>query len=256
MATGTLGPRADTQTIDQTWFNNIIAALSDDLVPRATSGGAPVDIPGSLGSASYRWLKAFVASGGFSVGDIKIHHSFNGAVPVGEGWMLCDGRIVSSTTYDTEHGAGHWNTFVGSSPLNGLHLPDFTARFPLGVAATTQDGSGAMAYAGNAGSTINIQHTHTHASHVHRTLAVGDASNIDKVYDSNGNLVTIGDLSAGATFGVRGGAGFHTGQAGSGGGHPDWFSSTETSTEAAQLSTTQNIQPDSVQVQYYIRIIT
>ena len=157
MATDTLPTRTNGQTIDQTWFANLQAVLGTDFVPRNSSGVA-TDLAGNLGEAALRFLTAKIAAGYWAPGDYKMHNSYNGAVPAGEGWMLCDGRQVTQAAYDTEHGSGHWATYITqggtlSCPLLNLHLPDFTANngiLPVGAATTPQDGSGAITRTGNA----------------------------------------------------------------------------------------------------------
>lgn len=73
------------------------------------------------------------------------------------GWLLCDGRAVSRTTYKrlfrvlgTKYGLGD-----GSTTYN---LPDLRARFPIGM-------GGAVPFLGATGGTF--QHTHTGGSHTH-----------------------------------------------------------------------------------------
>jgi hypothetical protein len=158
-STDTIPTRGEVQKNDAEWFNVLNRALSGDLVPRNGSGIA-ADLAGSLGSDTIRWLKAFIASGHWTPGDIKVIHPYNGDVAPGEGWMLCDGRTIGSTAYDTEHGSGHWSTYVGTSPLNGLKLPSMTSKYAVGKATTPQTGSGTITSVGNAGNVISVAHAH------------------------------------------------------------------------------------------------
>jgi hypothetical protein len=145
MGAGRIPDRSDGVQMDDSWFNTVRSAMTGDIVAREAVLGVATDIAAKLGpSESYRFLKAFIAFGYWDCGDFKLHHSYNGLISAGEGWMLCDGRTVSQANYDTEHGSGHWATFVGSSPIDGLKLPDFTNRYAVGASSTTATGSGAI----------------------------------------------------------------------------------------------------------------
>ena len=85
-----------------------------------------------------------------------------GAATAPTGFLLCDGSIVSRSTYDdlfaaisTTYGAGNGTTTFG--------LPDLRQRFPLGLAA-----SGTGSTLGGTGGTID--HTHTGPSHTHSVV--------------------------------------------------------------------------------------
>jgi hypothetical protein len=167
--------------------NQYETAFQEDIVPR-NSSGVPTSLAGSLGTSALKWLKSFVASGGWSAGDIKMHHSYNGTVTCGEGWMLMDGRVINEANYNTEHGSGHWATYVISSPLDGKYLPDMDEMYPIGQDATTQDGSIAITTVGNASHQVNLSHAHTHhhtVAHHHRIFnEVGASSNFQS-WDSS-----------------------------------------------------------------------
>jgi hypothetical protein len=239
MSTVTLPARTDGQTIDETWFNKLREALYTDLVPRNSSGIA-TDVAGSLGDSTYGWLKAFIKSGYWKVGDIKMHHSFNGTVTPGHGWMKCDGRQITESAYNTEHGANTWATYIGSSDLLNKYLPNMTGRYPVGVATTTQTGSGAITAVGNTSHQVNLQHTHSVPDHVHEWLDTngnsGDGADLSTTSGAaNGIDYTATDAIVGSrsTAGVTGGVG----TSGNGG------------------STTQSIQPESIELEFYMRII-
>lgn len=236
MGSAKLPTRLDGFVMDDDWLNAMKAAICGDVVPRA-SGGTPTDEGGSLGPTSYQFLKAFIAQGYWDVGDFKLHHSYNGTVSAGEGWMLCDGRTISQANYDTEHGASHWATYVGSSPLNGLKLPNFTGRYPIGAATTPQDGSGTITPTGNTSHQVNLQHRH-------RWLKVNAGSGLnDQTFDTNGVAQDLSDTPAGAGLeSVVSAAGLAA----------DAYTSRD---RLDAQSATQSIQPDSIEFQVYMRII-
>ena len=242
MGIDTIASRADATTIVATWFNVIRSALNGDLVPRDSTGTATARA-GSLGTETYPFLRLNIATGHWSLGDIKAHHSYNGAAPIGHGWMLCDGRVITEAAYNTEHGANTWATYVVSSALLNKYLPNLTSRYPVGVAATTQDGSGAITAVGNASHQINIQHSHTVNGHTHDMANHThnmDGDHSDSHHPPYVAYVGGGDPASGAY--VTSAPSSNT------------TSSTSPGTDN-QLSTTQSVQPDSIQVQYYMRII-
>lgn len=220
--------------------NKFKTALSGDVLARDASGNVGNNTA-SLGASATNWLKAFISSGYWSLGDIKMHHSYNATVPIGEGWMLCDGRQVTQAAYDTEHGAGHWATFVGSSGLLNKFLPDFTSRYPTGAATTTETGAGAIASVGRAGNLVSL--THNHTWYVANGAAAADdtfnSSGIAKTIDNTGVFKAAGpdtaiNIAAAQVIACDGAGRFYTDQ---------------------NLSASFSIQPDSIQVQYYMRII-
>lgn len=266
--TNTFTTVANGQLIKPSHVNQFITALGGDLIPRNTSG-VPTTIAGSLGSDTYEWLKAWIESGYWVVGDIKMHHTYNGSAEstCGQGWMLADGRIINETNYNTEHGAGAWAIYVGSSPIDGRYLPDFTAKYPIGVASTAQDGTIAITSVGVTGNTLNLAHTHdmqnhTHSipSHHHQWLADG------QTYNSGGTTTTftcantsgwVEDYLAATTnaapTNIQGvdssTCDYWTEFWGGTSGAPS--NNTTTST----LSASQDIRPESIEVQYCLRII-
>lgn len=225
MGTNTIATVSDGTVIDASDLNQYKTSLVNDLVPRNTAG-APTDLDGSLGSTTYSWLKAHIESGYWTVGDIKPHHTYNGAAPIGQGWFPCLGGVINETNYNAIHGAGAWATYVVSSALDGKYAPDLASGYLTGASSTTQDGSSSITKVGNTSNQINIQHSHTVNSHTHT---------IDHVH-ANGTTITGGGVAVkDAAF------------AGSSGG-------TSPGTDS-QLSTTQSIRPESTEVVYYIRII-
>jgi hypothetical protein len=247
MGTETIPDRANSTVIDQSWFNIVKSAIKGDWVPRNSSGVATT-LGGSIGTSALVWLKAHIAAGYWSVGDLKIHHSFNGAIGPGQGWMLCDGRQITEALYDTEHGAGSWASYVGSSTLTNKYLPDFSSKYPVG-ASTTQDGSIAITSVGNASNQINLAHTHTTPAHAHKWYDATAAGTPD--LDGAGNSFVGG-------VGKTAGQGHLVVSTVGSDNSPNADKSTDTSgggTSGSGGSATQSIQPESIAVQYYMRII-
>jgi len=246
--------------------NQYATALEGDQVPRNTSG-VPTANAGSQGTSALPYLKTHVSSGYWSAGDMKMHHSYNGAVGPGQGWMLCNGRTITEANYDAEFSAGDFATFIGSSPLLNKDLPDMDNKYPVGADATTQDGSAPLTFVGNATHQINIQHSHTINSHTHIVVAhnhqwvdeAGATSN-DSTWDINGNALIL-PQGADKTTGGR-----HVHNSSTDGDvqvlGDSWTENeaplTGTQSDSGtdnQLSTTQSVQPESLQVQYFMRII-
>lgn len=114
-------------------------------------------------------------------GRVEVFHSAAwraiGAVPTGavipyagssapDGWLLCNGQSVSTTTYAELHAVIGY-TFGGSG--GSFNVPDLRQRFPLGVAE-----SGTGNTLGATGGTIN--HTHTGPAHTHGVGSLATAS--------------------------------------------------------------------------------
>lgn len=177
MSADTIFKRYGSQLSDAAWLNLFKAALSESLLPR-NSSGVVTSLAGNIGNSAYQWLKAYIMTGFWSAGDIKMHHSFNSEQGPGHGWMLCDGRVISEAAYNTEHGAGSWATYIGTSPLNGKYLPDFNGMIAIGKDTTTQAGS--IAITGVSG----IDTTAT--DHAHQWFKRNSAAVHDQYYNSSG----------------------------------------------------------------------
>jgi hypothetical protein len=260
MGLGTLSTALDGTTIPASDHNQLVTALIQDFVPRNASGVVAY-VPGALGTSSFQWLAAYIASGYFSCGDLKAHHSFNGAAPVGHGWMLCDGRQVTLANYETEHGSGTWATYVGTSPLLNLHLPDLTGnKYLAGAASTSQTGASAITSVGNAGSSASLSHTHLQTDHSHvwwimNGSTVTDNSRLSGSPGTADNLAQANGGSAGALgLAVTGKNGNYAVDASGA------FSFSTAGQTGAPINTgsglgATDIRPESIEVMFYMRII-
>jgi hypothetical protein len=239
--------------------------MAGDLVPRNVSGVATAD-GGDVGTTALPFKRAAITAGYFFAGQIISMHTYNGLLSPGHGWMKMDGRIINEANYNTEHGAGSWATYVISSALNGKYLPDTTSRlFLSGRSTTTEDGSVAIATEGNSFNQIDLQHSHTISNHTHTIPDhnhqwydnTGTGATPDNTYNSGGGSTNI-------TLNSKTG-GNHVVMSNSAGNAPaDSYTDTHvfgttgaggTSPTANALTTNQDIQPYSIAVIYYMRII-
>jgi len=252
MADDTIPTRSSLQTITADFFNIFKTVLIGDLIPRDSAGVAGTE-EGSLGDSSNDWLRAHIRTGYFNIGDIMPHHTYNGAAPIGQGWMQCDGRLINEANYNTEHSATDWDTYVVSSALDGKRLPDLTGNvFPVGVTNTTEDGSSPLTQTGNASNQINLQHSHTVTAHNHIWYQHNeDSTQADGTYDSGGSLVSVGGGTVKTTNGIH----VATTTTNATPLLSDSWTTNESPTTNNALSTTQNIQPRSEQVIYIMRVI-
>jgi hypothetical protein len=183
------------------------------------------------------------------VGEIKEIHTFNGLIPIPSGWMIMNGDIVNETNYDAIHGAGAYVTDgVASSVLLSKNLPDMIGKYSVAVAATTQDGSGAITSVGNIANQSDISHTHAGASHNHLwNDYVASGSN---TYNSGGSLVAYNSIgqtqSNGAGLFRAGGGDVTVGDA---------YTSNASGTTSSGGSATQSIQPESIEVIKIMKVI-
>jgi hypothetical protein len=242
MADETLPVRQERQRIVAAWFNRIKTVLSGDFVPRGTSGAA-TNRAGALGSGSLQWLRAYLLSGYWSAGDVKVHQSYNASTGPGHGWMLCDGRVINEANYDAEHGAGAWDTYVGSSPLDGKYLPDADNKYLVGAATTPATGASAIPTVGNANHEVNLEHNH-------QWHKANGAAAVDQTYDSSGNPTAYakGDNKDVSHYGLEA----HTSTGGGGGVEASAGSDLYTNKGG---SATQSVKPESHAFQVYMRVI-
>ena len=79
MGTGTLTSRSDGETIPSADHNELVDALSVDVVPRNTSRVA-TDIIGQLGTSLFRWLRIYVKEifVGTAANNLKIYEGTSG----------------------------------------------------------------------------------------------------------------------------------------------------------------------------------
>ena len=229
--------------------NQYFQALSQDLVPR-NSSGVSTDDGGSLGTSSVQWKSANIRTGYWEAGDIKCHHTYNGLLPVGQGWMQMDGRIVNETNYNTEHSAGDWDTYIISSLIDGRFLPQFTNTFIIGVTTTTKDGTIAITPVGNIDNEINLQHTHP----INAIQWFIDNPTVDQSFDSSGNVTTIVADTTTVKTGIAFQSDCSLSSQGNHGCIEGNFFTNNTDTQNA-LSTTQNIKPQSLELVCFMRII-
>lgn len=158
MGSDNLITRANGQPIDGSWFNLLKKYFLGNVVPFNSSGEAEA-LAGSLGTATYRWKKMRVTAGHLYLGQIKWKYDYNGLIAAEQGWMLCDGRQVTEAAYNTEHGAGSYATYLGSSPLLNLYLPNLVGAY-LSFHATTPTESGVGAITRVGANTIALDHDH------------------------------------------------------------------------------------------------
>lgn len=222
----------------QDWYNIWKRVISGDWYPRDSSH-VPTNEGADLGSSTIRWRRHHVASGEFAAGSIKMRLSYSGLLTVGHGWMLCDGRLVNQANYDVEHGEGAWEDFVGSSPLEGLYLPNAVDRYLVGASAVAQDGTAPITAVGNAGSQLSLIHNHRWYD------TTGNPATHDSIYDITGAAQTI-DYTAGGSKNVGVQSVVHMAN--------DTPPDVDLYSEK-KLSAAQDIRPESIQVLPYMRII-
>lgn len=247
MGSNTISTISDGTTGTASQVNQYKTALAGNIVPRNTSGAA-TDIFGTMGESGYKWLKAFIASGYWTLGDIKPHHTYNGAAPIDQGWYPCDGTIINETNYNTVHGAGSWDIYIISSGLDGKYAPNLVNKYLVGKTSTTQDGTSGITSVGNSSNQVDLEHTHTISDHNHQWYQYNSGT-FDESYNSSGTEVSmpVGTADSGGHIKKS----FDT----SGNSIGDLYTSNTSITPGNSLSTAQSIQPESIEVIYYIRII-
>lgn len=159
MGTNTLPTRRDPSVISGSWFNVFREALIAHLVPR-NAAGSPEANAGNLGTETAPFHSMNVSSGDVWAGTLMHHYDYASSLSTPEGAMLCDGRVINKTNYDAEHGAGHWDLYVGTSPLTGKYLPDFTDTYAVGAVGPSANGAAAIPKKGNVNHTVNLSHNH------------------------------------------------------------------------------------------------
>lgn len=186
------------------------------------------------------------------VGEIKEMHTFNGTISIPRGWMQANGDVVNETNYDAIHGAGAYTAdSVSTSAIDGKNLPNFTGKYSVGAATTTQDGTTAITSVGNASNQVDLQHLHSGPSHNHQWFSTtGVISTADWTsFSSNGTAT--GTLLA---YSIDTGSGSRAlGLAG--GGQALYTNNSGTGNTGNGLTTTEDIQPESIEVIKIIKVI-
>ena len=229
--------------------NQYFQALSQDLVPR-NSSGVSTDDGGNLGTSSVQWKSANIRTGYWEAGDIKCHHTYNGLLPVGQGWMQMDGRIVNETNYNTEHSAGDWDTYIVSSLIDGRFLPQMTNRFIIAESVTTQDGTSPFITNGNGNHVINLEHTHP----INAIQWFIDNPTVAQSFDVSGGVISLGADTTTTKTGIAFQSDCSLSSQGNHGCLNDNLYTNNINTNNG-LSATQNIQPESIQFVCFMRII-
>lgn len=281
MGTNSIYSVTNGTTIQDADINQYRTALVDDIVPR-NSAGIPTDESANLGSSIHEWLRAHIASGYWSLGDIKPHHSYNGVAPIGQGWFPCLGEIINKANYDDIHGVGSWDKYIVSTVLDGKYSPSLFNTYLVGTAETIQSGINPILNSGNVNNRINLSHVHVVASHTHTTpshnhiwyIESGTTAKVGQSFNANGTVANLtidnstwntraGNIVA-STVSVKDPTPAHP--------YPDilgksledgvYYTALEapTTNSAApltdtRLSSVQDISPQSCSVVYYIRII-
>jgi hypothetical protein len=173
--------------------------------------------------------------------------------------MLCDGRQITQANYNTEHGADTWTTFIGSSPLTNKYLPNLTGKYLVGDTVTSQDGTSTITSVGWTANTANLSHRHNVAAHNHVWYQPNNSATAGNTFDVSGSSSTLLDTTLGAgsplhiAVGDTSTSRIIIGQSLGGA-----FSSLYTNNASPQTDltlTSVSIQPESIKVQYYMRII-
>lgn len=235
---------ADGTPIPASDHNALAAALKIDLVPRNSSGNATANA-GLLGTPTFPWKRADITTGYFVCGDVKMFHDYNGLLSPGQGWMKMNGDICNETNYDAIHGAGSWDLYIITSPLDGKYLPNANSKYPIGKTDTSQAGTVAITFVGNASHQVSLAHTHTGPAHRHewyRYAAPGQGYS----FDVNGNQ-TAGNTSGLSGIQTNGDVPGHQGSF--------YTADAGTGNTGSGGSATQNIQPESLELEFWMRII-
>lgn len=265
MGANNLFSRSDGQKILAADVNQYRTALNGDLVPRNSSGVPTVDA-GGVGTADLPFKRAHVSVGFFFPGMIMPVMDYNGAVTPGQGWMKCNGDIINETNYNAIHGAGAWAEYIASSPLDGKHTPSMNNKFLIGADSTSQDGSSALTYVGNANHVFDNRHNHPF-NHYHSWYVATTTGQADRAFspvDGTSFGIALGASKTGAhahlvaststTDNGPSPVGGSTGNLNTGGASRYDVAPDTTATDNAQ-SLTQDIKPHSFEVEYWMRII-
>jgi len=216
MGSETIATRDSQRVMRYSFINIFRDALIGALMPRQISG-AVRDLSGRLGTPVYKFERLHVQLGYLGIGDVFAWIDYAGAVPLPQGWMLCNGQIINEANYNAQHNAGDWANFIGSSSIDGKYLPNMTGVYAAGKSGALQSGS------------IPITTSGSHVrdfSHNHGGV---------KTTSTSGNVGTVGGLIP--LLAVMPGNHSHS------------------VTIVSDWSAAQDIKPDSVQAQFIMRII-
>jgi hypothetical protein len=208
MASNTLVTKNDGDIISANDPNQYKTAMGGNITPRNSNGEATANA-GDLGSSSLPFRRAEISCGYFFCGMIIPFHPYGGQNPLGQGWFPCWGEIINETNYNAIHGAGSWEAFIGSSPLEGRYSPALKDTSGSGVRPVflgansddnlnslvntyyLEDGSSPFTLVGATNNEVDpVSHVHAMAEHNHQWYVhVANASTNDQVFNSGGTAV-------------------------------------------------------------------
>lgn len=191
-----------------------------------------------------------VSTNSVLLGEIKQFHTFNGAIPVPRGFMICNGQVINESNYDAIHGAGSYVADgIADLVLNGKYTPNLVNKYVVGASSTTQDGSSAISSVGNSNHQVNLSHSHTVNSHNHQWYKGNSFGNDDTTFNSAG---VSQNLNQGTSVAAE--SHIMQSEVGSEETLGDAYTSNASPGTSSSGSSTQNIQPESIQVMYIIRV--
>lgn len=212
-----------------TLVNSSLSSIDSKMVgiSEGPIGSRPTSTPGSPGvlGRQYRatdeagklyfdfgtgWIELGFASSAHSPGDLKLTARSSAEA----GWLMCDGSLVSTTTYAALFAAiGH--TYNGNVDPGGgqFRLPDFRGRVPVGVdgAAARLTANDALGQSGGA-EKVALTSAAQLPSHNH-TGSTGNSSSLSHAHGAgsgqnfvraNGS-VSSGSVASGANYSVPAG---------------------------------------------------
>lgn len=189
------------------------------------------------------------------LGEIKQFHSFNGAIQIPRGWMQCNGNVINETNYDAIHGSGAFVADgIADLVLNGKYTPDLIDKYVVGASSTTQDGSSTISSVGNTDHEVNLSHSHTVNSHNHQwyDFTESGGSNDDmESYNSSGGKVSLESVNTQSYSRTKG---IPVGTSSDNVFDVDLHTSNSSPGTSSSGSTTQSVQPESIQVMFIIRV--
>lgn len=254
MGTNSLATKSAGQIISPDDPNQYKTALSGDIVPRVS--GAATANGGNLGTSTYPFIRANITTGYFGCGMVIPFLTYNGLNDIPQGWFPCVGGIVNETNYDALHGAGSWASYIGTSPLDGLYVPSFSERYPMGATTTPQDGSIAFTSEGNASNQVDSSHTHTGPSHNHVWYNHFSVNSNATSYDSGGSSQTVDQVSKGTNYrGIYVETGAFSKSLNGSASTSMYTSNAGTGNTGTGGSATLSVKPWSIRVIFIIRII-